>query len=565
MSESPGIGPTPPGLAGSTLCEAFQITARERGGAQALRSFETGYELSFAELADRVRALAAGLHALGVRHGDTVALMLVNRPEFNIVDTAAMHLGAIPFSVYNSSSASQVNYIFRNAGNRIVVTERQFLPRVMQARTPELEHIVLVDDDAPGTITLADVESRTVAGFDFESSWRAVQPEDVVTLIYTSGTTGEPKAVQLTHGGVMFQNRALAEMLPALPGDKAISYLPSAHVGDRTSAHYGGLICCGIALTTLADYRQVGAALAAVRPDVFGGVPRVWEKLKAGLESAGVRNPAELPAAARTAVKARIGLERARWCVSSAAPISPDVLRYFVELGLPLVEGWGMSEISLFGTMNPLADARAGTVGRALPGVELQTADDGELMVRGPLVMKGYRGDPERTREALDSEGWLHTGDIAAIDADGYVRIVDRKKEIIINSAGKNMSPASIEFRLRAASPLVAFAVCIGDRRPYNTALLVLDPEILERWRAGQPAADDSGGFAPSQDPALRALLAAAVEKANAQLSRVEQIKRFEILDDAWQPGGDELTPTSKLKRRAILTKYAHFIERLYE
>ena len=174
MSESPGIGPTPPGLAGSTLCEAFQITARERGGAQALRSFETGYELSFAELADRVRALAAGLHALGVRHGDTVALMLVNRPEFNIVDTAAMHLGAIPFSVYNSSSASQVNYIFRNAGNRIVVTERQFLPRVMQARTPELEHIVLVDDDAPGTITLADVESRTVAGFDFESSWRAV-------------------------------------------------------------------------------------------------------------------------------------------------------------------------------------------------------------------------------------------------------------------------------------------------------------------------------------------------------------------------------------------------------
>jgi long-subunit acyl-CoA synthetase (AMP-forming) len=231
-----------------------------------------------------------------------------------------------------------------------------------------------------------------------------------------------------------------------------------------------------------------------------------------------------------------------------------EVMRYFLDLGLPLNEGWGMSELSCFATMNPYRDIRIGTVGKALPGVELKRLEDGELLVRGPLVMKGYRNDPERTAEALDADGWLHSGDIAEIDGDGYVRIVDRKKELIINSAGKNMSPANIELKLRAASPLIAHAVCVGDRRPYNVALLVLDREVLART---------SGGAAPSRE-ALHGAVAAAVEAANASLSRVEQIKRFVVLDTEWPPGGDELTPTLKLKRKPIHAKYAAEIEQLY-
>jgi long-subunit acyl-CoA synthetase (AMP-forming) len=240
--------------------------------------------------------------------------------------------------------------------------------------------------------------------------------------------------------------------------------------------------------------------------------------------------------------------------VSGAAPAAMEVLQYFHDLGLPLNEGWGMSELSCFATVNPPGDIRMGTVGKALPGVDLGLLDDGELLVRGPLVMKGYRNDPERTAEALDADGWLHTGDIATIDGDGYVRIVDRKKELIINAAGKNMSPANIELRLRAASPLIAHAVCVGDRRPYNVALIVLDREVL---------AKTSGGSSLSQD-ALHSVIAAAVETANGGLSRVEQVKRFAILDAEWLPGGDELTPTMKLKRKPIAAKYAAEIERLY-
>jgi long-subunit acyl-CoA synthetase (AMP-forming) len=488
--------------------------------------------------------------------------MLCNRPEFALADTAAMHLGATAFSVYNTLSPEQVNYLFQNAQNRVVVTERMFLPRVLAARTPDVEHIVVVDGEAEGTITLEALGQRHSRGFDFEDAWHEVQPDDVLTLIYTSGTTGPPKAVQLTHSNVLFEARAFAAALPIRLGTAGLSYLPSAHVGDRALVHYCGSMCYATTLTSIANYAQVGAALATVRPGSFGAVPRVWEKLKAGIEAAGVREPAQLPKPVKAAVRAKIGLDQADWCISSAAPAAPEVLRFFSDLGLPLNEGWGMSELSCFATMNPPRDIRLGTVGRALPGVELKLLDDGELLVRAPLVMKGCRGDPERTAEALDPEGWLHTGDVATIDGDGYVTIVDRKKEIIINSAGKNMSPANIEHHLRASSALIAFAACIGDRRPYNVALLVLDPEMSARWAAER-------GIDPrlellSRCEELRTALQAAVEEANAGLSRVEQIKRFAVPATDWQPGGDELTPTSKLKRKPIHAKYRAEIESLY-
>ena len=540
--------PTIAALGASTLCGAFQVTAAERPQQVALRTLGGATEITYAEYAARVRALAAGLHSLGVGRGDTVALMLANRPEFALADAAAMHLGATPFSVYNTSSAEQVNYLFRSAGNRIVVTERQFLPRVLEARTTEVEHVVLVDGDERGTITLDDLARLQAPGFDFDSAWRAVEPDDVVTLIYTSGTTGPPKAAQLTHASALFQTRAVAQVLPVAPGGRGISYLPSAHVGDRCLSHYGGSLCFGATVTSIADHRQVGLALAEVRPTMFGGVPRVWEKLKAGLQAAGVGDPSRLPEPLRAAVRARIGLDQADWLVTAAAPASMEVMQYFQALGLTLNEGWGMSELSCFGTLNPPDDVRMGTVGKALPGVELRIAEDGELLVRAPLVMKGYRGDPERTAEALDTDGWLHTGDIAQIDGDGYVRIVDRKKEIIINSAGKNMSPANIELKLRGSSPYIAHAVCIGDRRPYNVALIALDRELC----AGRTPED------------LRTAIEAAVARANGELSRVEQVRRFAIVDGDWLPGGDELTPTMKLKRKPILQKYAAEIEQLY-
>jgi long-subunit acyl-CoA synthetase (AMP-forming) len=550
-------------LNASTLCEAFHVTVEERAGQGALRTLDGSVAYTYGEYAARSRAIATGLHAIGVRRGDTVALMLVNRPEFNVVDAAVMQLGAVPFSVYNTLAPEQITHLFRNADNRVVVTERRFLASVLAARTPEIEHIVLVDGVMPDTMSLDELAGHPARGFDLDAAWRAVEPDDVVTLIYTSGTTGPPKAVQLTHASVLFQCRAIIEMTPLKCGGRGLSYLPSAHVGDRTLSHYFASLCLGTEVTSITDYKQVGLALTVVRPTRFGGVPRVWEKLKAALEAAGVREPAQLPPAAKLAVRTKMGLENVDWAVSSAAPVAPDVLQFFLDLGLPLVEAWGMSESSCFVAINPLDANRMGTVGKALPGVEIRVADDGELLVRAPLVMRGYRGDPEKTAEAIDAEGWLHTGDVGTIDADGYVRIVDRKKEIIINSAGKNMSPANIEQQLRAASPLIAQAVCIGDRRPYNVALLVLDPDVTARWAAELGLAEQ-GAASLYRHEQLRAAMHAAIEKANAGLSRVEQIKRFAVLPYEWLPGGDELTPTSKLRRKPIAEKYRDHIEDLY-
>jgi long-subunit acyl-CoA synthetase (AMP-forming) len=306
---------------------------------------------------------------------------------------------------------------------------------------------------------------------------------------------------------------------------------------------------CGHEITFVADPRAIAAALPDVRPTVWGGVPRVWEKLKAGLEAAGIADPSALDEATKSAVRARLGLDAVRWLCSGAAPIPVEVLEYFMALGLPICELWGMSELSCCATINPPDDIRIGTVGPPLPGIEARLADDGELLVRGPTLMRGYRGDPGKTADAI-VDGWLHTGDIATIDADGYVSIVDRKKELIINSAGKNMSPANIEQTLKSASPLIGQAVCIGDRRPYNVALLVLEPDSANGRGAG--------------DAGLQAEIAEAVARANAQLARVEQIKRYIVLDDDWQPGGDELTPTMKLRRRPISEKYAAQIDALY-
>ena len=541
----------PDAIDAPTMCAAFQLTAAAQPDAVALRTVGGAEEISWGEYAERVRRIAAGLAALGVERGHTVALMLVNRPEFHLCDTAAMHLGATPFSIYNTSAPEQIQYLFGNAANRVVITERQFLDRIAEARVSGLEHVVCVDGEAEGAITLEDLEAlgdRTP--IDFEGAWQAVEPDDVLTLIYTSGTTGPPKGVMITHANMLAECQACWAVLPAAAGGRVTSYLPSAHLADRWASHYYGSMALGATITCVDDPRQVVAALPEVRPTAWGAVPRIWEKIKAALEAQGVTDPAALPDEAKAAIRAKLGLDQAQWIVSGAAPIPVEVLEFFDALGLPICELWGMSETSCCATINPPGAIRIGTVGPPLPGVELKLAEDGELLCRGPLIMKGYRGEPEKTAEAIDADGWLHTGDIAEIDDDGYVRIVDRKKELIINAAGKNMSPANIEQRLKSSSPLIGHAVCIGDRRPYNVALLVLDP--------------DAGAGRDPADPALLEEIAAAVDRANEQLSRVEQIKRFTLLPVDWEPGGDELTPTMKLKRKPIAEKYADEIEALY-
>jgi long-chain acyl-CoA synthetase len=585
-------------LNAATLCEAFQITAAENSERVALRTPGGETELTFSEVATRVRNVATGLHELGVRRGDTVGMMLLNRPEFNICDCAAMHLGATPFSIYNTCSPEQVAYLFANAANKVVICESQFLQSIMDAGIDSLEHVICIDGAPQGTLALENVESSLSPGFDFEATWRAVTADDLITICYTSGTTGPPKGVELTHANVLAECRAALERISVGPEDRLVSYLPHAHMADRYSAHYNQMLC-GAQVTVIADVREVAAALGEVRPTSFGSVPRVWEKMKAGLEvgiaaepdparkqtvqwaidtglervrveQAGEQPSADLIAEHARAdelvlrkLRERLGLDEAKMLYAGAAPTPIDVLEFFHAIGLPICELWGMSELTCVGTCNPRERPKIGTVGTPLSGLEVRIADDGELLCRGAILMRGYRSDPRRTAEAIDPDGWLHTGDIAEIDNDGYVRIVDRKKELIINAAGKNMSPANIEAHIKSSSPLIGQAIAIGDMRPYNIALIVLDPDGAGAW-----AAEHGFGEATfeklTQAPGVQAEVARGIEEANTHLSRVEQIKRFAILPCDWLPGGDELTATMKLKRKPIAEKYAAEIDALY-
>ncbi len=583
----------------ATLCELFQATVGRYPDTLALRTVGGTTELTWAQYGQRVQRIAAGLAALGVGRGDAVALMMTNRPEFALVDTAAMHLGATPFSVYNTLPSDEISLLFANAGNRVVICEGQFAERVVAAATgTAVEHVVCLDADVQGTVSLADVEAAGAEGFDFASAWRAVQGDDVITLIYTSGTTGPSKGVELTHRNVLAELRGTHAVLPLQPGDRTVSFLPAAHIADRWATYYQSFVF-GMTVTFVADPSQLLPALHEVRPTIWGAVPRIWEKFKAALDAgiaaetdaakrdgiaralevgdqvATLRNTAEpvpdalaaahaqLDAAVLSKFREKLGLDKARWIVVGAAPSPAGLLAFFAAIGVPVVELWGMSETSCCALINPLGANRIGTVGVAIPGVDIRLAPDGELEVRGETVMRGYRGQPEKTAETMSDDGWLLTGDIAEIDDDGYVRIVDRKKELIINAAGKNMSPANIESHLKSAHPLIGQALCVGDGRPYNVALLVLDPDAVPA-AAKELGMEGATSTELAADERVRAMLSDAVDGANSHLARVEQIKRFAILGDEWMPGGTELTPTMKLKRKPIAEKYREEIEALY-
>jgi long-chain acyl-CoA synthetase len=582
----------------ASICQLFQDTVARHPNRVALRAASGDESITWRQYASRVRTIAAGLAALGVGRGDTVALLLTNRPEFNLVDAAAQHLGAIPFSIYNTSSADQIAHLFINAANRVIVCERQYLPVVAEAGVgTKLEHVVSVDGGPKGTVTLADVERVGDPDFDFDNAWRAVGRDDVLTLIYTSGTTGPPKGVELTHANLLTNIAAIMELTTVDETDRLVSYLPDAHIVNRYMAHYLPAVS-GAAVTTVADTKALVMTLPDVRPTLFVAVPLFWYRVTAALRAAldaqtgmrgrlarwavdvggrragftarGATPPIATRALALVAerlalqpLRKRVGLDQVRVAVSGAAPIAAETLEFVLGLGLPVCEAWGMSELSALVTINPPDGIRIGTVGKPAAGVEIAVAEDGELLVRGPGLMKGYRNDPVQTAEAIDPSGWMHTGDVGAFDDDGYLRIVDRKKELIINSGGKNISPTNIENHVKSGCPLVGSVVAIGDRRPFIVALATLDPDAAAT--RAETLSVDASAAALAEHPEVIDEVQRGVDAANAKLSRVEQIKYVKILPVFWQPGGDELTPTAKLRRKPIAEKYAAEIDRIYD
>ncbi len=582
-----------------TLAEAFRRTAEAHADQVAFRTADDSLSLTWAETRDRVSAIAGGLAGLGLGKGDSLAIMLSNRPEFHLVDLAAVVLGATPFSIYQTYTPEQIQYIVSDAGARVAVVEPAHLEAVLEARKdlPDLEHVIVLGGDAPeGTVHLDEIEGAG-RDFDADAAVAAVGPDDVLTLIYTSGTTGPPKGVQLTHKNIMSGVRTVQKLIELPPGARVISWLPAAHIAERNAHHYIPVVFAG-QVTCCDNPREIMSFLPRVRPNWFFAVPRIWEKLKAGLETMmaaqddatrekgesavaaaiekvrleqkGEEVPAELAETVAQAdehmfagLRKMLGLDEVVTVNVGAAPTPPDVLEFFHAIGIELAELWGMSETCGAGTCNPPGKVKIGTVGPASPGVEIKLADDGEVMVRGGCVMLGYRNLPDKTQETMTDDGWLLTGDIGTLDEDGYLKIVDRKKEIIINAAGKNMSPANIESTLKGASPLIGQVAVIGDRRPYNTALIVLDSDYAPAWgkkngMEGKSLEDMAG------EEKVREAVQKGVDDANAKLARVEQIKKFTVVRGDWAPGGDELTPTMKLKRKPIAEKYSDEIEGMY-
>jgi long-chain acyl-CoA synthetase len=595
----PGTGTTWATLSETTLCSAFQLTVGSVPEKTALRTPGGGLEITWREYGERVKRIAGGLAGAGIGAGDVVALMLTNRPEHNLIDAAAMHLGATPFSVYATCPVDEVAWLFERSGARIAVTELAFADTVVAAasRVPGVAQVILVDGDGRGPRTLAELESTPAPdGFDFDGTWRSIAPDSPITLIFTSGTTGEPKGVQHTHCSILYMLRSLHEVAPVSPGGRVLSFLPMAHIAERYISHYSSM-AFGYTITTVADAKALATVLPEVRPTRLFSVPRIYEKLQAGLEAAIAAEPDEAARqATRSAIetglrkvraehageavsdallgqhaeadelvlsklRVKVGLDQLEWPSVGAAPTPYAVLEFFHAIGVPIQELWGMSE-TLLVTLNPRGRVKLGTVGPAMPGVGMKLGDDGEVLISGGSLMLGYKGRDDLTAEAI-IDGWMHTGDIGELDEDGYLKIVDRKKELIINSAGKNMAPSKIEGELKQGSPLIGQAICVGDARLYNVALLTLDPDAAASW-ANEHGMEGASMADLAADERVRAAVAAGIKVANLRLARVEQIKSYRLLSEEWLPGGDELTPTMKLRRKPIERKYAAEIDALY-
>jgi long-chain acyl-CoA synthetase len=594
---------------GKTVLTNFEETCREVPDAPAHRwKDESGawQTHTWAQYRQEVRKAAAGLKAIGFKPGEFAVIMARNRPEHLVADLGVLHARGTPVSLYNTLAPEQVQYIAAHCDAVVAfVEDAGFLAKFVAVRPqlPRLRQIVVIN---PEGVALDDSviawSSFMERGEDFDrrhpdafEEWREVKPDDLATLVYTSGTTGPPKGVMEAHSNICWMAESFEASIRPL-NQKHISYLPFAHVFERFVGHYGAIRAHAI-VHFCPDPTQLFAYAVEVKPTSLIGVPRVWEKLQAGLaagiqaepddarrnailgaievgrklarcEQARQEPPPELLAAAERArpvwmaIRSKVGLENIEYAITGAAPINPDVIEFFQALGLRLWEGWGMTECTVGATYNPVDRIKNGSVGVADPGVEMKVAEDGEVLLRGGNLMKGYYKDPEKTAEAIDAEGWLHTGDVGEIDAEGYLKIVDRKKELIITAGGKNISPANLEALLKQ-HPLIGQAAVIGDRRPYVSALIVLDPEVAPVW-ARKAGISFSSVADLASDPAVHSEIQKAVDETNRHVSNVEGIKRFTILPADWTAETEELTPTLKLKRRVISQKYGDQIEEMY-
>jgi long-chain acyl-CoA synthetase len=563
----------------------------EHPDAVAFRTVD-GETWSWRDYAERAARFAGGLAGLGVGRGDRVVLMLRNRLEFHVADLGVLLLGATPISIYNSSSPEQISYLTSHCEAVLAITESgDFLDRFLAADTPTLRSVVVVGEVPDGCVAYDEVAGGEPV--DIRTAADETDPLSLLTVIYTSGTTGPPKGVMIDHTNMLAAYKGLIYFMN--PDDdplaqRFVSYLPMAHIAERNVSYYNHLLHGG-QVTPCPEITELSSDLLAVRPTQLFGPPRVWEKLAAGIQAAvaarpeedrqrfadalavgrqvqtlrakGEELPADLAAAwefveevAFRPLRAVVGLDDCAIAFSGAAPIPPEVIDFLRDIGIEMSEIYGMSENTGGMTWEPHL-VRSGRVGRAYPYTEVITAPDGEVLCRGAIVFKGYLNDPERTREALDEDGWLHTGDIGEFDEDGFLKIVDRKKELIITAGGKNVSPANIEVALKTI-PLVGQAMAIGDARPYLVAILTIDPDAAGVRYPGRSLADIATDAEVLDD------VAAGVADVNSRLSTVEHIRRFVLLGEEWLPDTAVLTPTMKLKRRGVLSSYATQIEEMY-
>jgi len=594
-------------VAGRTICGVFAERVASDSGQTALRWQEDGARrsLTWAEYRVRVRDLTLALRAYGFGKGQFGLIMARNVPKHLIADLAIIHAGGAAITAYNTLASEQILYLANHSEATIAfVEDAGFLVKFLAIRdnVPNMKRVVLMKGEPPSdwVIRWDDLlrQGQAASELDpiaFDESWKAVSPNDLAALIYTSGTTGPSKGVMYTHTNVVWTLDSMHRVVP-LSRERLLSYLPLAHVVERFISHWGGILR-GDVTYLCPDPAQLAPALAEAHPTFFAGVPRVWEKFRAvimagvaadpdasrrgavegaigagrklvALQQAGQQAPPELLAAVEraqpvfAALRGKLGLDQCHLAGTGTAPLPRDVMEFFAAIGLPLFEVWGMSELTGPATAIPMDGFRMGSVGVPLPGVEVKLADDGELLVRGGNVTPGYYRDPERTREAIDGEGWMHTGDIGTVDENGYFRIVDRKKELIITSGGKNISPALLE-GLMKHHPLIGQAVAIGDGRRFVCALIVLDQEAAPQWARARGIASASPTELSSHSEVI-AQISKGIAEANARVSRVESIKRFTILPAEWTAESEELTPTLKLRRRVIERKYAAAIEAMY-
>ncbi len=566
--------------------------------------------LTWRQARDTALRLAAGFAALGLRPGEKVALMLPNRAEHVLADFGALHAGAVPVTFYPTLAPEQVAYMARNCDARIAVLDgaaelARWQP--VLAELPGLTRVIVRDPAAcpPGEqflswdsfLELAEARETGLAG-EIAARVAAIRPQDPVTVLYTSGTTGNPKGVVITHASVVYEVVAVTASGNARPHVRWVSYLPLAHIAERMFTLY--LAICNGNHTYFCHNAsaELTATLGEVKPTAFFGVPRVWEKIQAGIQAllaaepdqarraavagamdAGLRwvrscqygeqtSPelaaeyAVADAAVLGPVRSLLGLGEAEIVVSASAPLPPETGEFFAGLGLRILDVYGMTETTGAFTTNTMPEFRLGTVGRPVTGTEVRIAGDGEVLTRGPLNTPGYLGLAEQTAELLDADGWLHTGDIGALDDDGFLSVVDRKKELIITAGGENVSPAAVE-NLLIAHPLIGQALAYGDRRPYLVAVLTLDGEVAPAWARARGI--DAGSLAAlAQHPAVLDEVGEAITAANARLARVQQVKRWRLLPGEWTAESEELTPTLKVRRRVVHAKYADVLDALY-